>query len=198
MKRDIIIIVKDCIMRLKPFLIFLGIFTICYIIFFVILDYIVSVIRNNREIRNVKSLINNGEYRKFANFYGVLPTAMDDDIMQIYINFNDEKDHVISKEAAYYHLSATEYAIIILYLEYLNLLYKEAIYLQKDVIKVPSFKEQELMRKYAVSLHEKRDLEFFKNTYGENAEKDLMSLDSVLLLPGVRFLNTKLYYYGDL
>ena len=185
-------------MRLKPFLIFLAIFTVCYIIFFIVYDFLVSFITTKSEIKKANKLINENDFQKFANFYGIQSTVSKDVIKQIYKYYNDEKDHTISSEAAYYKVSNIEYVVIILFLEYLDLLFEESVYLNSDRICTPSLQEEDIRKRYVVHLHEKKDLETIISVLGETAKNDLAFLDSIFLIPGVRFINSKLYYYGDL
>ena len=167
-------------MRLKQFLIFLVIFTICYILFFVVYDYIMSLIAWKKEQKHARMSVNNDDYRNFARFYGLVPEANKSLIMKIY-----------------YNLSNVEYVVIILYLEYLDLINRETIYLNRDTISIPSFKDEELITKYIVYLHEKKPFEEITALSGLSTKNDLVYLDSVFLIPGVRFINSQLYYYGD-
>lgn len=185
-------------MRLKPFLIFLAIFTVCYIIFFIVYDFLVSFFTTKKEMKQANKLINKNDFQKFANFYGIQSSVTKDVIKQIYKYYNDEKDHRISSEAAYYKVSNMEYVIIILFLEYLDLLFEESVYLKSDMISTPSLQEDALRKKYVVYLHEKKDLETITSLLGDTARNDLAFLDSIFIIPGVRFINSKLYYYGDL
>lgn len=184
-------------MRLKQFLLFLGIFTVCYILFFIVYDYIKSLIISKSEIKNARNKINTDSYRNFANFYGIQSTAVKDKIMQIYLDY-EEKDYIISKEASFYNISNIEYVMITLYLEYLKLINKKVINLKNDTIKVPSLKEQEIVRKYSIYLLEKKSIETITEAFGNTAQKDLLFLNNSLLMPGVRLIDSVLYYYGDL
>ena len=185
-------------MRLKEFLIFLAIFTVCYILFFIVYDFLVSIITTKSEIKKANKLINESDFQKFANFYGIQSTVTKDIIKKIYKYYNDEIDHRISSEAAIYNISSMEYVVVILFLEYLDLLYEESIYLNNDKISQPSLQEEDIRKKYVVYLHEKKDLETITSIMGSNAKNDLAFLDSIFLIPGVRFVNANLYYCGDL
>lgn len=185
-------------MRLKPFLIFIGIFTICYTLFFIVYDYIVSMIEWKKELRQARMSINQEDYQNFARFYGLVPVANRALLMKIYNEYSDQREHKISLEATHYGLSNVEYVVVILYLEYLRIIDRETVYLNRDVISVPSHKDQELMDRYVVYLYEKKDLETITVALGMGVKNDLTYLDSVFLIPGVRLLNGTLYYYGDL
>ena len=117
--------------------------------------------------------------------------------MQIYLDY-EEKDYIISKEASFYNISNTEYVMITLYLEYLKLINKKVINLKNDTIKVPSLKEQEIVRKYSIYLLEKKSIETITEAFGNTAQNDLLFLNNSLLMPGVRLIDSVLYYYGDL
>ena len=185
-------------MRLKQFLIFIGVFTVCYIIFFIVYDFLLSFITSKNEKKQANKLINKNDFQKFANFYGIQTTISKGVIKQIYKYYNDEKDHRISSEAAHFNVSNIEYIVVILFLEYLDLLFKESIYLKSDLISTPSLQEEDIRKRYVVHLHEKKDLEAIIAMVGDTAKNDLAFLDSIFLIPGVRFIDSKLYYYGDL
>jgi hypothetical protein len=183
-------------MRLKQFLIFIVIFTVSYTLFFAVFDYIVSLIEWKKELKHARMSVNTDDYRNFARFYGLVPEANKSLIMKIYNHYDDRREHKISLEAEHYNLSNVEYIVIILYLEYLDLLERETIYLNRDTISVPTYRDEEIFTKYIVYLHEKKSLEEMTNLIGFSTKADLTYLDSVFLIPGVRFINSQLYYYG--
>ena len=68
-------------MRLKEFLIVVGIFTVGYIIFFVIYDFFsLSLLFKGR--KKIQSNINYTDYKKFAAFYGLEKTVATEELIK--------------------------------------------------------------------------------------------------------------------
>ena len=184
-------------MRTKEFLIFIIIFTVVYIIFFIVFDKIVS----KRELKRVKehamSLINIEQYVKFASFYGIQATASLEVILRVYDDFVDGRDCIISQVAKTYNLTNLEFVVVYLYLEYLNLFNKKLISLEMDNMKRTTFVEQNMLQKYTTYFQEKQDLNTIINNMGKTALNDLNIMNNNFLMPGVRLIESKLYYVGD-
>ena len=184
-------------MRLKEFLIFIGIFTVFYIIFFIVFDKL-SIIKTKKEaLKKAESLITVEQFNKFAAFYGFQATATLETILNVYKKFGDGRDCIISEEAKLLNLSNIEFVIIFLYLEYLGLINKKMISIEMDSIKKTTFVEQNIMQKYYTYLQDKQDLDTIVHSMGQNALNDLTNMNNNYLMPGVRMIDSKLYYVGD-
>lgn len=184
-------------MRTKEFIIFIGIFTVCYIIFFIIFDKLSDIKTKKDAIKKAKSLITLEQYAKFASFYGVQATASIDTIIKIYNEFITCGDCLISEKAKSYGVTNLEFVVIILYIEYLSLINKRMISLEMDSIKKTSFVEQNMVQKYNTYFKEKKDYDSIIETMGNNAANDLATMNDTFLMPGIRLINSKLYYVGD-
>ena len=184
-------------MRTKEFIIFIVIFTILYIVFFVVYDKLMDKKLKKETRERAKSLIIIDQYIKFASFYGIKATANAETILKIYDFQNLGKDCTISKEAASYNITNLEYVVIVLYLEYLTLINKRIISIDLDLIKHTTFVEQNMMQKYVTYFQNKTSFDDITSVMGKNASNDLTLMDKQFLMPGVRFINSKLYYVGD-
>ena len=185
-------------MRTNEFIFFTFIFTIGYILFFFIFDRISYKIQKNKERKNALNLISMETYLVFAGFYGLQGKTSIDNIHNIYRDLKDFSDSLnISKEALKYSLDAYEYIVIILYLEYLNVIQRKCIIVERDIITKPTDTDSCLLSKYYTYLHDRKDVNGFVNFFGNNAINDLYYLNSKFLIPGIRFINNTLYYVGD-
>lgn len=184
-------------MRLKEFIIFIAIFTVVYIIFFVLYDKLMNIKAEKERKEYALSLIKIEQYVKFASFYGIQATATLETILRVFLDFRDGKNCIISKQAKVYNLNNLEFVVIVLYLEYLNLMSKKIISLENDSMKKTTFVEQNMIQKYSSYFQGKRDLEFIINNAGTNTTNDLNTMNKYFLMPGVRLIDSKLYYVGD-
>lgn len=184
-------------MRTKEFIIFIVIFTVLYIAFFIVFDRVMDNKTKEKRQEYAKNLIKLEQYIKFANFYGIQTIANIETIMQIYTEFCDGKDCIISEKAKSYNLSNLEFVVIILYLEYLNLMNKKIISLEMDSMKKTTFVEQNMIQKYTTYFKDKRDFDFIITNMGKNTLNDLTNINNNLLMPGVRLIDSKLYYVED-
>lgn len=185
-------------MRLKPFLLLLLIFTILYILFFRFYD----VVSHKRSIKKEKEKalkkISLEGFTSFALFYGIQSTCSVETIILIYTDFMVSKTNKkISEEAKKYAISNIEYIIIILYLEYLTLIPKKIFPAGKDIVMDPNLNDQNLVDKYSLYFNNKYSLQDIVKAFGSNVLNDLYYLDSVFLVPGVRYQNNTIYYVGD-
>ena len=185
-------------MRIKEFLMFIIVFTIVYILFFVIYDKL-SLNKSKGKIKKqAKEKITIEEYQKFANFYGITTiSASIDTILKIYDTLLLNNDLTISTEAKKYNITNLEYVIIVLYLEYLELIIKKNISLDHDIIKKVSIVEQNMIQKYMPYFIKKASIEEITKSLGPNSINDIFIMNNSFLIPGVRLLDSKLYYVGD-
>ena len=184
-------------MRLKEFIIFIFIFTVCYIIFFIVFDKI-SIIRSIKNQKKLaKSLIQINQYLSFAEFYGIDGTVSSEMIFSIFDYLRENYEKSIFTLASSYKVSNYEMVIIILYLEYLKLIPKKSISLDEDDLHNISFVDQGMIQKYTVYFQNKSDFHSISTSVGGNVFNDLAYMDKHFLMPGVRFIDSKLYYVGD-
>ena len=184
-------------MRMKEFIIFLVIFTIAYIVFFIVFDKLSAISTKKKTKKHALSLIKIEEYTKFASFYGIQTTTTINTLISIYEDQMKGKNCVISEKAKLYGLSNIEYVVVVLYLEYLKLMNKKMVSLEMDLIKNTSFQEQNMVQKYNTYFNEKKSYEEIITKMGQTAENDLIMMNKNFLMPGVRLINSKLYYVGD-
>ena len=184
-------------MRTKGFILFIVIFTIFYIVFFIMFDKLSTAKAIKQARKHAESLINMEQYAKFANFYGIQATAALEVILRVYDDFNKGKDCIISEVSKVYNLNSLEFVVVILYLEYLNLMSKKLISLEGDSMTRTTFVEQNMLQKYNTYFQEKQDLNTIVGSMGKNALTELSTMDKGFLMPGVRLINSKLYYVGD-
>ena len=184
-------------MRTKGFIIFIIIFTIAYIVFFVVYDKLAFKKAKKDARHQVELLITIEQYNKFASFYGIQPVATIDMILKVYDSVKNNKDCTISTEAKNHNLNNLEFVAIVLYLEYLGLIPKKMISIELDCMKKTSFVEQNMMQKYNTYFQNKTPLSDIVNAMGKNAITDLTAMNSNFLMPGVRYVNSNLYYVGD-
>ena len=71
------------------------------------------------------------------------------------------------------------------------------ISIELDCMKKTSFVEQNMMQKYNTYFQNKTPLSDIVNAMGKNAITDLNTMNSNFLMPGVRYVNSNLYYVGD-
>ena len=184
-------------MRMKEFIIFIIIFTIMYIVFFIVLDKLSAIKLNKDALKRAESLIKIDQYAKFTSFYGIQGTATVEVILKIYEFMRLGKDCIISKEAKKNNLTNAEFVMVVLYLEYLSLISKRIISLDVDYMKKTTYTEQNMIQKYNTYFQNKASFDDISDTIGNQALSDLTYLDHNFLVPGVRFVNSKLYYVGD-
>lgn len=184
-------------MRKKEFIIFIIIFTILYIIFFLIYDKVSDNNGKKRLLKMAKSLINMDQYNKFACFYGIRPIAVEDLLIKIYFDYIDDKDCTISIAASSYNISNMEFVVIILYLEFLDLIPRRIISLNNDNIKKITFNDNNMIKKYNDYFKEKKSFDMIASGLGKMISDDLKYIDTYFLVPGVRIVDSVVYYVGD-
>lgn len=186
-------------MRLKEFIICLIIFTIIYFGFFILLDLFKDKRAEKKYINNVKKYININYYKKFARFYGIEGSISIDILLSIQKYFTTAIYPIrISQIANRYNISPYELVVCVLFFEYLNIFPKKCFSFEKDIICNLNMIDLNLSNKYNSYLIEKKPFDVIISTVGGNAFNDLVHLNQLFLIPGVRLINNKLYYVGDL
>ncbi len=185
-------------MRLKEFIIFLFIFTICYILFFILWDR--KSLRDSikKEKKRVIGLIEGNKFSKFAMFYGLQATLSNDVIFLIFQDIQQISRIKISFYSNKYGISSQEFVVLFLYFEFLSLISRKAISVHEDFIYPISIADQNLIHKYDVYFKEKDSFEVLTSKLGNGILKDISHLEYFLLVPGVRFIQSQLYYVGDI
>ena len=184
-------------MRFKEFCIFILIFTVCYIVFFVFFDKLSLMRQNKKLLEKAKSLIQQEKYLLFAKFYGIQGVVSQDVIFRIYSNLRNESGFPLSGTALSYGVSTYEFVIILLYLEYLGLFTRKNISLVDDFVRPVSIMDQNMAQKYYSYFQSKSDYNTIFSSLGNDVLNDLSYLNQNFLIPGVRFLDSKMYYVGD-
>ena len=182
-------------MRLKEFIIFIIIFTIVYILFFVILDYINNKKDDPNKLLRAELNINN--YYNFALFYGIKSNINIDIIINIYNLMNNSNNIKISYIANQYNISNLEVVVIVLYLEYLNFLREKTINMNNDVISNFSMNDKTMFDKYISFIRNKTDYQTIVNSVGSQAVDELNYINNYFVIEGVRIFDKKIYYAGD-
>ena len=184
-------------MRERGFIIFIIIFTVLYTIFFLVYDNVSKKYYKKRLIKMAKSLIVMDKYLKFSSFYGIQGTASIDDIIKIYLDYIIDKNSTISIVASYYKLNIVEFAVIILYLEYLDLIPRRIVSINNNFMKMLTFDDQKIIMKYEKFFREKKDYNYIISIVGKIAVDDLKNINNNNLIPGIRVLDSKVYYVGN-
>lgn len=185
-------------MRLKEFIIFIIIFTICYFTAFALYDYFSNkkALAKYNEKNNSAIILN--KYLKFANFYGINTSISEDIINSIHLEIRNLFNINLNVLKEKYNLSIDEIIVIILFLEYLGLIPKRIISKEENMTYAISTHEENMLQKYSLFLASKFDYETITQRVGLNSDKELSYLDSKLLMPGIKLIDEKLYYVGDL
>ena len=185
-------------MRLKEFVIFIIIFTILYIAFFVIFDKITLKRQIKKARERVLSLMDEKKYYTFACFYGVQKTLSKELLLSIYDDIQSLDSIKISDYSDKYQITPYEFIIVILYFEYFQLIERKNIGIQENYIHDADYKDQALVYKYGTVFLDKLSYSEIVSKIGNDANQELNYLQERFLFPGVRFLNSTIYYVGDL
>lgn len=182
-------------MRLKGFILFIIIFTICYIVFFILYDRFNDK-RNSADKILLKELDINKFYN-FSKFYSINTTIDINTILRIYNLMIDTDNIKLSYIANQVNVSIDEVIIVVLYLEYLNYLSEKTICRDKDMITDFTPNDKALFDKYIVHFRNKSDLDTIKANCGPNAFEELFYINNYYIAEGVRIVDNKIYYAGD-
>lgn len=185
-------------MKLKEFLICVSIFTFIYVLFFLIYDKISLKRLIKKKRKEAYKLIDNTSFTTFALFYGLNATVDKEFIKKVYDKYKVDANLKISEVSASLNISNNELVIILLYLEYLDLSPERNIFLQADTTTPLTTVDQTLVNKYKYYINEKWDFNSIKDKMGVSTNNDLYYLDSRFVFPGVRIINSIIYYVGDI
>lgn len=184
-------------MRFKGFVIFIGIFSILYTIFCHFYDKFYDKKDNENQILKAQSIINIDVFKKFAAFYGINASVNKEIILDIFKNYKNITNYSISSESSKYKISSLEFVIVLLYLEYFGLMNVVKISFQDDrVTKTNSLEEVKLQRYYDF-FAKKADYKTITNSVGLNSDNELVNINKYFLAPGIRIVDSKIFYVGD-
>lgn len=185
-------------MRLKEFLIAVAIFTVVYFGFFGIIDRIIDSNGNKRYKKSVKSQLSIENYLKFARFYGIQSSLTLENILNIHTTFSTLACPAkISAIANNFSISQYELIVVYLFFEYLGLLPKKTFMFDTDMISNTNMIDSNLVNKYNQFFINRKSIDEIIRLSGGNTYNDIVHLNSLFLVPGVRFVNNQLYYVGD-
>jgi len=186
-------------MRTKEFFICVAILTIIYIIFFMIVDLITDKRTMSGYNKKIKNIVNVDIYIKFARFYGFESAISNELLFNIQsfcltISYPAKMSEIANK----FSISQYELIVCLLFFEYFDLFPTRAFYFDNDMICNPNSIDLNVLSRYKVFFLEKKNIEAIVNVAGGNAINDVIHLNQLFLIPGVRFINGKLFYVGDL
>lgn len=185
-------------MRLKEFLIYVGIFTVIYVLFFIIYDAVSLKLLIKKKKKQAYKKIDDNSFNKFALFYGLNASVDKDFIKKVYDKYKIDANLKISEVSTSLNISNNELVILLLYLEYLDLSPERNIFLQADTTTPLTTVDQTMVNKYKYYIDEKWDFNTIKDKMGVSTVNDLTYLDSRFIFPGVRIINQVIYYVGDI
>jgi len=186
-------------MRLKEFLIATAIFTVCYILFFVLFDLFINKKIDSDHKKEIKSLISIDNYKRFAAFYGIQSTLPLDRILSIQDTICNAVYPInLSEYTNKLGINQYEFIVCILFFEYLNIVPRRTISIESNTIMNPNLIDSNLINKYTALFNNKMQLDDILKSAGGNAYNDVVHLNQLFLIPGVRLINNQLFYMGDL
>jgi hypothetical protein len=185
-------------MRLKPFIVFLIIFTIIYFVGFMIYDHFKNKKDEEKTIANNLLLLSVEKLKKFALFYNVNITINDAILNVMFEELKNINSIPISTLTNKYNITKEELIIIIEYLEYFGLMRTLSIHNNQDLISILNTKEDALIIKYSIQFSNKYDYNTILRNVGLGADKEIEMIIENHLIPGVKLENSTLIYVGDL
>ena len=183
-------------MRLKEFIYCMIFFTIVYWTFWIVLDLIMKKKNKSSKLKKIDSILIPEKFYSFANFYGIQKTFSKELLTSIYNDICPLIDFKISDYSNKYQVTPYEFIVIVLYLEYYDLINKKKIFYEEDHIKSLNYKENTILYKYGSLFLDNASFEQIQSKIGSIAFNDLMDINKYFLYPGVRFINSTIYYFG--
>ena len=185
-------------MRLKPFIVFIIIFTIVYFVGFAIYDHFKNKKDEAKTAQDNLLLISVEKLKKYASFYNVNITINNDILLTMFNELKNINAIPISTLTSKYNISKEELIVIIEYLEYVGLMKTLSIHNNQDLISSLNVKEDGLIIKYSLQFSNKFDYSTIVRNVGLGSEKEIEMIIENHLIPGVKLENSTLYYVGDL
>lgn len=184
-------------MRLKEFIYFIIIFTIIYFLSLYIYDQIKNKKALNKKNEEDKNTIKLEEFNKFAKFYNVIITFQEDVLEKLSIILHSNIEINMQQICNDFNISVDELIVIILYLEYNDLIGKRAIVKNQNCTCQLTEKDESLILKYSLLFFDKFDYETMLQKGGFGSEAEIKYMDNRYLIPGVIIKDSTIYYYGD-
>ena len=182
-------------MRLKAFIIFIIIFTIAYIVFFILYDRFRD--KQNDSSKLLKQELDMIKFSNFSKFYNVNTNITIDNILNIYNLMKDTDNIKISYIANEANVLKEEVIVVVLYLEYLNYLSEKTINTDMDMIMDFSNNDKVLFDKYITFFRNKIDYNSLVANNGTGTNEGLLYINKYYIVEGVRIINNRIYYAGD-
>ena len=185
-------------MRLKEFIIFIVIFTIIYAGFFIILDVRRKKELDKKEKERTESLLQLEKFLLFARFYGLASTSITKELLHSILE-DARFATVISLnvESKKYQITLYELIVAILYFEYYHLVGRKNISIQDDTVQKMNYTDQSLVLKYGIYFQAQKEYSQIVEVLGQDAVKDLTYINNHYIYPGVRIIDSRIYYYVD-
>ncbi len=181
-------------MRLKEFIIFIVLFTIAYWLFFFVLDIIHRRNDKKRQEQRFQMIMNGERFLRFAQFYGLNITYSNEQLNSFYQILLKAHEISLSVVSTQLQISVYELIVIILYFEFFPLIDNKSISIQEGIARPFQSGEHALAFKYGAFFLDKYDYEKIHSIIGDNALNDINYIQTYYLSPGVRFVDSKLYY----
>ena len=186
-------------MRLKGFFITTIIFTVFYILFFFVFDKIVLANEQKRNKKRIDSILDESRFSLFAQFYG-LNTVVPRNILERIFNEVPRMPSIsISSCSSNYQITPYEFIVAVVYLEYYHLMELKEVYFDGNVMIPVRQNNLSLILKYQPFFVKKTVYNDIVENIGQSAIREMDSLNQLYLIPGVRIINSQIYYYvGDI
>ena len=181
-------------MRLKEFIIFIGIFTVCYCLFFILLDIIRNRKDKKKQENRFQEIMNGERFSRFAQFYGASLSLTSEQLKEFYQIILKANNLSISTISEQYQISPYEMVVLILYFEYFHLIDNKSISMKEGIMRPMNSGEQSLAFKYGSFFLDKSDYAKIQSIFGDIVSSDMNLIQEYFLVPGVRFIDSKLYY----
>lgn len=185
-------------MRMKQFIILLVVFTVVYILFFIVYDKIDFLRFQKNTKKRAFSLINLNSYLSYALFYGIQGTQDLQLLQNIYLKYSNRDRIFVQQDAPLFNISPYEFCVIISYFVYIGVMNRRTINYQGGFISSPSFNDSMLVNKYRSYFEQHDDFVKICTSVGMGSANELACIDSLMLFPGVRIVDSSIYYIGDI
>ena len=184
-------------MRLKEFIIFLIIFTICYFLFFYFYDVFTNKKALEKNEKDTKTLIDLDKYYIFSSFYGIDSHITGSIINLLYFELKQSLNNNLEELSLKYSISIEEVIVVIMFLEYSGVIMKRKIIGGNNCVSLNN-NDETLILKYSLLFANKSDYETIVKEMGITTLKELNYMSEHYLIPGIIFKDSTLTYVGDI
>ncbi len=186
-------------MRVKEFIMFIIVFTICYVGFFVFFDIVHNKNSQKKQEKRLHNLFQTNKILVFLKFYGIEnPVVTGELLKSIYEEIKNMSSISISVYSEKYGIQPYEFVVCVLYLEYFQFISRKSVSVENDLMKTIDSTDQQLIMKYGTFFSEKKSYQQIIDIVGDTAVKELNDCNQCFLTPGVRIINSTVYYVGDI